>query len=153
MQHDALLVEPQRLDCTLQHDLSSADGEAGLGDALRDVARGDGAIKLPALAGLTDDHDREAVEFFGHLLRVALAREVLRLELRALCLEVGEIVLGRAQRLLLRQKEVAGVAGLDVDHLAHLSELLDPLQQYHLHHDRVSFSASRRATGPGSAPA
>src|SRR5579883_128333 len=153
MQHYALLVETERLDRPLQYDLAAADREARLGDALRNVARRNGAVELSALAGLADDHHREPLELRCHLLGLALAREVLRLELSALGLEIGEIVLGRAQRLLLRQEEVAGVAGSHIDHLAHLAELLDPLQQNDLHHGRASLSAWRRAAGRGSAPA
>src|SRR3546814_2440056 len=44
--------------------------------------------------------------------------------------------LARAQRLALRQQEVAGEAGLHLHHVAHLAELLDSLQQDHVHFNR-----------------
>jgi hypothetical protein len=46
---------------------------------------------------------------------------------------VGAVVLGGAQRLLLRQQEVARVTVLDVDDVAHLAEAADALKQNNLH--------------------
>ena len=51
----------------------------------------------------------------------------------AVLLEPGEVVLRRAQRLLLRQQEVAGIAVLDVDDVAHLAEAADALKKNDLH--------------------
>ena len=48
-------------------------------------------------------------------------------------LRTSAVVLGGAQRLLLRQQEVAGVAVLDVDDVAHLAEAADALEENDLH--------------------
>ena len=66
--------------------------------------------------------------FVGDGLGFLLELEVVGFELRALGLEVGAVVVGGAQRLLLRQQEVACVAVLDVDDVAHLAEAADALK-------------------------
>src|SRR3546814_17206256 len=77
------------------------------------------------------------------------------LELRALRLEAGEIVLRRPHRLFLRQEVIAREARLDRHDVAHLPELLDAQHQDHL---PVSFScppltsaSEESATGRGHA--
>src|SRR3546814_2202327 len=56
--------------------------------------------------------------------------------------------LARAQRLALRQQEVAGEAGLHLHHVAHLAELLDSLQQDHVHFNPPGPNpATHRAVG------
>ncbi len=62
-----------------------------------------------------------------------LSLEIVGLELGALALEHLAVVFGGAQRFLLRQQEVAGVAVLDGDDVAHLAELADALKQDDLH--------------------
>ena len=95
--------------------------------------------RLPDFARLTDDHDGQAADPLGDPLRLLAALEVLRLELGALLLEARQVVLAGAQRLLLRQQEVAGEAGLHLHHVAHLSELFDTLEQdqFHIGHDAL----------------
>src|SRR3546814_14393243 len=77
------------------------------------------------------------LELGGDLLGLATALQVVGLELRALRLEAGEIVLRRPHRLFLRQEVIAREARLDRHDVAHLPELLDALHPDHLH---VSFS-------------
>ena len=50
----------------------------------------------------------QPVELAADLLRLGFAGEVVGFELGALGLEIGEIVLGRAQRLFLRQQVSCG---------------------------------------------
>ena len=66
---------------------------------------------------------------FGFLAPI----EIIGLELGSALLELGDVVFGRSQRLLLRQQVVARIARLDVDHFAHLAEFLDTLQQNDIH--------------------
>ena len=74
-----------------------------------------------------------AVELAGDRLGLLLQLEVARLELGAVLLEALEVVGRCPQRLLLRQQEVARVAILDVDQVAHLAETADALQKNDLH--------------------
>ncbi len=133
MQGDAGLMQPERLDGTLEDDLAAVDGEAAGGDGLGDVARRHRAIELAGVAGRADGDEDLAFELLGDGLGLFLELEVVGFELRALGLEVGAVVLGRAQRLLLRQQEVARVTVLDVDDVAHLAEAADALKQNNLH--------------------
>ena len=123
------------------------------GHRVGDVARGDRAVELAALAGLADDDDGDAVELLRHLLRLAAALEILGLELGALLLEIGEVLLGRAQRLLLRQQIVAGKARPHLHDLAHLAQFLHPLEQDDFDRHGASPSAGCRARARGSARA
>ena len=93
------------------------------GGTVGDVARGDRAVELQGLGGLADQRDLEVGHLGGHRLGVLAALEVLRLQRLTLRFEVGDVVLGGAQRLLLRQQEVAGEAGLHLHHIAHLTKL------------------------------
>src|ERR1700737_2505438 len=58
---------------------------------------------------------------------------VARFEVGALPLELLVVGFGGAQRLAVRQKEVAGIAVLDANRVAHVSELADALQQDNIH--------------------
>src|SRR3546814_9527113 len=60
------------------------------------------------------------------------------LELRALRLEAGEIVLRCPHRLFLRQEVIAREARLDRHDVAHLPELLDALHQDHRSEEHTS---------------
>ena len=133
MQSHTRLMQPKRLDGTLEDDLAAVDGEAAGGDGFGDVARRHRAIKLAGVAGRADGDEDFAFQLLGDGLGLFLELEVVGFELRALGLEVGAVVLGRAQRLLLRQQEVARVAILDVDDVAHLAEAADALKQNNLH--------------------
>ena len=59
--------------------------------------------------------------------------EITHLELGALGLEPLHVGGGGAQRLALRQQEIAGIAVAHADDLAHLAELGDPLEKDHFH--------------------
>ena len=67
------------------------------------------------------------------LVGAALELVVARFEIGALGLELLLVRLGRAQGLAARQQEVAGVAVLDADRVAHVAELADALQQNDVH--------------------
>jgi hypothetical protein len=54
----------------------------------------------------------------------------------SLGLEIGQILFCCAHRLLLRQQIVPGEAGLHFNELAHLAELLDPLEQDQFDHSK-----------------
>src|SRR5262249_46226936 len=62
-----------------------------------------------------------------------LELQVARFELCTILLEARQVVGRRPQGLLLRQQEVARIAVLDVDHVAHLAQAADALQENDLH--------------------
>ena len=62
------------------------------------------------------------------LLRFALELEILRFEIHLHGFEAGLVVFGGAQRLALRQKEIACKTVLDADCFAHLAELCDTFE-------------------------
>ena len=98
------------------------------------MSRGrDRAVELAAVAGLAQQDEGLAVQLLGDLLGFLLAFQIARFQLRLLGLEIFAVGLGGAQRLLLRQQEVAGEAVLDAHFVAHLAELLDAFEQDHLH--------------------
>ena len=138
----------------LQHHLLAGHRQAARGARLGDVAPGDRAIQAAELTRLADDHHRQPADPFGHPLGLLAALQVLRLKLHALLLEAGEVLLGGAQRLLLRQQVVAGEPGFYPHPLAHLPQLLDPLEQDQFHGGHGALLRSgRRAAGRGSARA
>ena len=80
----------------------------------------------PAWRMITTDRPTHPL---GQALRLFAALDVLRFKLGALLIEMREIAFVGAQRLLLRQKEVAGVTRLHLHHVAHLPQVFDPLEQ------------------------
>src|SRR6185437_6762695 len=136
MQNDARLIEAEAFDRLVEHDLGAADREARRGHGVGDVARRDRAVELAAFAGLPDDDDVDAFELTRNLFGLSLLREVLRLELGALLFEESEIVLGRAQRLFLRQQKISCKTRAYFHHLAHLAKIFDALQQDEFDHGR-----------------
>src|SRR3546814_12511571 len=92
-----------------------------------DVAAVHRAVELTAFARLADDRDGHPLELGGDLLGLATALQVVGLELRALRLEAGEIVLRRPHRLFLRQEVIAREARLDRPDVAHLPQRLAAL--------------------------
>jgi len=58
---------------------------------------------MAGLAGLAHDDDAQAFELAADFLCLALALQIVRLELGALALEIGKVLLGCAQRLFLSQ--------------------------------------------------
>src|SRR5262245_43818257 len=158
MQRNADGVEAEGLDRLVEHRLPAVDAEATGGDDLDDVARRHRAVELTGVAGLTNGSEALALELGGHCLRLLLQFEVARFQLGAVRFEALEVLLCGAQRLLLRQQEVAGIAVLDVDDIAHLPEAADALQKYDLH-GGAPFSYRGRgwvsgfqANGGGGAP-
>ena len=112
---------------------AAADGEAAGRHRVGEVAGRHRAVELAGLAGLADDDEGLAVELRGDRSGLALALEVAGFELGALGFEPLGVVLGGAERLALRQKEVAGIAVADADDVAHLAEAGDAFEQNDLH--------------------
>ena len=105
-----------------------------------DVAGGDRTVKLAGFARLADDDQLHAVQL-RRRASAALLRSlgVLRFKLGALLFKQFEIGFGRAQRLLVRQQEIAGKTGADLDDLAHLAQALDAFQKNDFDHDFLLF--------------
>ena len=59
--------------------------------------------------------------------------EVARFQLHLHAFELGAVILGGAQRLALREQEIARETVLDADDFAHLTELGDAFEQDHFH--------------------
>src|SRR5690606_25690981 len=102
-------------------------------DQIGDVARRDRAVELAGFARRADCDEALAVERPGDLGGFFLALEVARLELGALALELLIVGFVGAQRLALRQQEVARISVLDPDRLAHLAEAGDALEKNDFH--------------------
>ena len=151
VQHDADIVQAQFLDRLVQHDLLAVQREARLGGGIGRVTGGDGPIQRAGVGCGTDDHKGLAVQLVGDFLGLCLGFGVLRLQLDLAALERLDVGVRRAQRLALRQQEVAGIAVLDVHDLAHLAQLGHAFQQNDLH--RQFLTSRRRAAAPGSARA
>ena len=98
-----------------------------------DVARRHRAVELAAFGRLPQHGEALAVELLGDLFGLALLLEVARLELDLHGLEARAVFLGGAQRLALRQQEIARKAVLDAHDFAHLAELGDAFEQDHFH--------------------
>ena len=133
MQSDAGGVDAERFDRLVEHDLAAVDAEAAGGDHLGQIARGDRAVQLAGVAGLADGEEGLALELAGDGLGFLLQLEVARLQLGALAFEAGEVILRGAQSLLLRQEEVAGVAVLDVDHVAETAPAFHTFEENDFH--------------------
>ena len=96
-----------------------AGGRCGFGD----IAGRDRAVELARFAGLAQDDEALAFELAEVAHGGLAALGVLGLERGAVALELRPVGLGRAQRLVLREEEVAGIAVLHLDDLAHGAEL------------------------------
>src|SRR5690606_34164972 len=117
----------------VEKNLVAIDRETAGGDDVGDIAGRDRAVQLARVASLSDGDERLALELGGDGLSLALAGEVVGLELGALAFEADEVVLVGAQGLALRQQEVAGVAVADGHDIAHLAEAPDALEKDDLH--------------------
>ena len=125
--------QSERLDRLVEHDLVAIDGEAAFADRSRDVACRNRTVKLTRIAGRPDNDERLAFELGGNGLSFFLVGQVVGFELCPAAFEHLLVFVRCAQRLLLRQKEVTGVAVLDVDDVAHLAKAADALKQNDLH--------------------
>ena len=133
MQHDGNGRQPDALDRLVERHLAARNREAAGGDDVRDVARGNGAVQLAAVARLTQQNERLAGELLRDGFGVLLALEVVGFELRLLGGEIFAVRLGGAQGFLFGQQEVAGEAVLHLHFVAHLAELFDAFEQDDLH--------------------
>ncbi len=88
---------------------------------------------MAGLAGLADDDERLAGEAGRDLLGLRLPLKVARLELVTLGLELLAVGIVGAQRLALRQQEIAGEAVADADDVSHLAEAGDALEKDDFH--------------------
>ncbi len=98
-----------------------------------DIAGADRTVELGTLARLAQDHHRRTVDGERHPLGLALALEILGLELGAAALEGGQRLIGRPERLALRDQEVAREARAHLHDLAHLAEFRNALEEDDLH--------------------
>ena len=74
-----------------------------------------------------------AFHLLGILFGVCAAVIVNALQRFTLDVKLHFVVFGCAQRLLLRQQKIAGIAIFNTNDLAHMSELLNALEQYYFH--------------------
>src|SRR3546814_8351395 len=82
---------------------------------------------------LTYHDDLLAVDVLGAAFGSGAAFGVVGLDLRAIALENLAIGVVRAQRLVVRQQEIAGKTGLDIDDVADTAQFLDPLEPDDFH--------------------
>src|SRR5690606_14702237 len=122
-----------RLDRTLEDDLRLVDVVTLGLERLGDVANVDRAVKLAGVRRGTNEHELGAVDIGAGLGGFVASRGVLGFEPLAIGFEDLAVGFVGAQRLLVRQQEVAGVAVLDGDHVADRAELLDAFEQDDFH--------------------
>ena len=135
----------------LQNDLLTVDGQAGFRAGVGNVARRDRAVQAAGLTGLADHQDGQTANAFRHPLRFLTALEILRFQLGTLGFKASQVVLVGAQGFFLRQQIVAGEAGLDPHHVAHLPQLFNALEQDQFNGGHGSLlSSERRAAAPGN---
>jgi hypothetical protein len=109
------------------------DGKSAAGEEARDIARRHRAEQLADIGGLPYHQETLAVELGADDIGLFLQFEVTRFELHLHAFELGAVILGGAQRLALREQEIARETVLDAHDLAHLAELGDTFEQNHFH--------------------
>src|SRR5258708_4084491 len=114
-------------------DLALVDLEALGGEGFGDVAGGYGAEELVVLAGLAGEADTHAVDERGLLLRGFELGGGFLGERVANALEGFHVAAGGFDGELVRQQEIAGVAGLDGDDVAAVAAVFDVFWQNDLH--------------------
>ena len=134
MQRDRHRVQADRLDRRCSAIWLRVDREAAVGRAASAMSR---AETEPNSWPISDAW-RTTMKLLPSSLAATLSASpfssrLLRLELRLHALELGAVVLGGAQRLALRQQEIARKAVLDAHDFAHLAELGDAFEQDHFH--------------------
>src|SRR5205085_7416013 len=107
--------------------------EPGRAKQADEVARRHRAEQLTRLRGLTEHRKALSVDRRCDLPGFTLERERARGEFALHGFEAGAVLLGGAQRLAARQKEIAREAVLDAHDFAHLAQPRDSLQQDHVH--------------------
>jgi hypothetical protein len=110
-------------------------------ERLDDVEIRDRAEQVSVGARLLGDLDHETLELCALFLGRRKGLRLSLFKLGALFLELGEAFRRRPLRLALRQKIVAGVSVLHLDHVAQAAEVDDFFQKNDLHGG--SFSAGR----------
>src|SRR5262245_41708426 len=133
MQRDCDVGDADRLDRLVQLDLAAGDREALCCQQVGNVAGGNRTVELAGFACRADDNKVFAVQLFSDLLGFGLALQIAGLELSALALEFLLVGLVGAQRLALRQEEIAGKAVLDLDRFAHLTEAGNAFEKNNFH--------------------
>ena len=122
-------VDADGLDRVGEGHLAAGDGVAVGAQRLGDVARADRAVELAGLTRLADDDDGLAVEAGSDAGGGFAALGIALFDRGALALELLAVGFGGAQRLVLRQQIIAGVAVLDGDFVADVAVLADALEQ------------------------
>lgn len=133
VQLDAHVVDAQRLDRRIQHDLRAGNRSAAGRHDVGDVAGRDRTVELTALAGLADHDEAFAVDRFTSRGSFRSAFGVTLFQRFAFGFETGQVGFGGAQRLFLRQQEVAGEAVFDSDFIADMAVPANALEQNDFH--------------------
>ena len=108
MKTDLHVMKAKRLDGFLQINLRTGNLQFLGADRIDDVARRDRAIKVSGFAGLTDQDVGVAIDVLSQAGGRFTAFGIALFDDLTLTLEPGLVGLGRAQRLFLRQQEIAG---------------------------------------------
>src|ERR1700674_2475062 len=114
-------------------DLALVDLEALRGESFGDIGSGDGAEELVVLAGLAGEAHGDAIDEGRLLLRGFKLGGSLLGQRGANALERFHVAGGGFDGELVRQQEIAGVAGLDGDDVATVAEFFDVFLQNDLH--------------------
>ena len=96
MEYNPHRVQTKAFDGSVENHLMLLYREPRLGNGFGDIPCRDRALELPAFPGLPDNHDPQSFDFVTDFCGFAFALQIVRLELCALRLEIGQILLRRA---------------------------------------------------------
>jgi len=149
VQRDGDVVHADRLDRAAHDHLLLVDRVALLGQAGNDVTDADRAVKLAGIRRSADQHHFGASDLFALLLGHNALLGVFGFETFAIGFEHLLVRFIGAQRLLLREQEVAGVAVLDGYDVADRAQLLDTFEEDDIHVSSPLTSRCRAASRCG----
>ncbi len=103
------------------------------GEGLSNIRRAHRAEELAFVAGFSGYRNFMSFELHGPRLCRCQGLDLLTLELGPVGLDFGQVFLGRRHCFSLGKKIVARVAGLYLDGIAELAQILHCFQKYDLH--------------------
>jgi hypothetical protein len=129
--------------------LIAGDDEAFPAQQFDDVARRNRTVELSGFAGRADRNKSHAVDFRRDRFSFRPALQIASFQVSALVFEALEVSIVGAQRLALRQQEIARETVLNADRIAHLAKFGDSFEKYDFHLGVLSFPCLSRSWEKG----
>ena len=95
-------MHPQAFDRPFENDLVFLDRKTRFGHRIGEVTSGNRAVELSVFARLANDDDTQAFESGADFGCFRLSVQIVRFELGALALKIGQVFLSRSKGLFLR---------------------------------------------------